>query len=52
MDRSDQWVREGCRPNSPLLGTDTGVLCKRVRSVETKDGIMAESSTENQPTRG
>jgi membrane protein len=27
------------------LRTDTGVPCKRVRSVETKDGIMAESST-------
>src|SRR5689334_7057052 len=28
-----------------LLRTDTGVPCKRVRSAETKDGIMAESST-------
>ena len=28
------------------LRTDTVVLCKRVRSVETKDGIMAEPSTE------
>src|ERR1700751_2093731 len=28
-----------------LLRTDPGVPCKRVRSVETKDGIMAESST-------
>ena len=28
------------------LGTDTGVPCKRVRSAETKDGIMAEPSTE------
>src|SRR5437660_10049543 len=29
-----------------LLRTDAGVPCKRVRSVETKDGIMAEPSTE------
>src|SRR5690242_8290799 len=29
-----------------LARTDTGVPCKRVRSVETKDGIMAEPSTE------
>src|SRR5947209_15921447 len=28
------------------LRTDTGVPCKRVRSAETKDGIMAEPSTE------
>src|SRR6516164_3515805 len=28
------------------LRTGSGVLCKRVRSAETKDGIMAESSTD------
>src|SRR6516225_2332943 len=28
------------------LRTDTGVLCKRVRSAETKDGIMAEPGTD------
>jgi membrane protein len=33
------------------LRTDTGVLCKRLRSVETKDGIMAEPSTERTSRR-
>ena len=42
-------VHRSSRNNS--LRTDTGVLCKRVRSVETKGGIMAESSTERTSRR-
>jgi uncharacterized BrkB/YihY/UPF0761 family membrane protein len=37
-------IRRTSQKNS--LRTDTGVPCKRVRSVETKDVIMAEPSTE------
>ena len=39
------------RTSQNSLRTDARVLCKRVRSAETRDGIMAEPGTEDQPTR-